>query len=80
MLDELAEEQRMPWTCELANDADHVLRQTDEIVVTADSVVLDHCGPWMNLATLVVEQSGVPQRLAPLDGHGMVAAAAQWPR
>ena len=78
MLEELAEEQRMPWSCELADDADHVLRQTDEIVVTADSVVLDHCGSWLNLATLVVENSRIPQRLAPLDGHGIAAAAAQW--
>ena len=38
------------WTVELLNNPDAELRDSIEIVATADSVVLDCCGRWYNLA------------------------------
>ena len=38
------------WSVELVPDPDAVLAQTDQVVATADSVILDHCHAWFNLA------------------------------
>jgi hypothetical protein len=38
------------WRVELVLDPDKVLAKAEEVVVTADSVVLDQCGPWFPLA------------------------------
>ena len=45
-----------PWTVELVADPDPVLAGATEIVATADSVILDGCGRWLNLARYVVEE------------------------
>ena len=78
MLESLGSELKMAWTCELANDADQVLEQTDDVVVTADCVILDHGGPWLNLASLVTAECTVPTKLVPLDGRHTALAAEPW--
>lgn len=57
---DLAAEQGWSWEVELVNNPDAALRQVVHPVATADSAILDACGPWVNLARTVVEQS-VPQ-------------------
>lgn len=52
---EIAVQQGWPWTVELVADPDPILAESHEIVATADSVILDRCGPWLNLARRVVE-------------------------
>lgn len=54
---ELADVQGWPWEVELVNNPDAELRSVEEttILVTADSVILDDCGPWWNLARQIVE-------------------------
>ncbi len=52
---EIAAHQGWPWTVELVAAPDPLLAATTEIVATADSVILDRCGPWLNLARQVVE-------------------------
>lgn len=56
LLRELAAERAWPWEVELVDNPDRDLRATREVVATADSAVLDRCGPWFNLARHVVEQ------------------------
>jgi hypothetical protein len=43
------------WTVELVDDPDPVLRNSVEVVATADSAILDHCKRWFNLARDVIE-------------------------
>ena len=50
IIEELAAEHDWPWEVELADNPDAVLKDTTDIVASADSVVLDACGPWVNLA------------------------------
>ncbi len=52
---ELAARYRWPWTVELVADPDPLLTATGEIVATADSVILDGCGRWFNLARHVID-------------------------
>jgi hypothetical protein len=45
------------WRVELVFDPDKVLvAARDELVVTADSVILDGCGAWLSLARAVVSE------------------------
>ncbi len=43
------------WTVELVDDPDPVLKNSVEVVATADSAILDHCPRWFNLARDVIE-------------------------
>ena len=45
---------------ELSFSPDHVLSHTDEIIATADGIVLDRCQRWVNLARLLIAER-IPQ-------------------
>jgi len=53
---ELAEKDAWNWQVELLLSPDVELKQTDLMVATSDSVVLDHCKRWINLTTEIIEQ------------------------
>jgi hypothetical protein len=46
--------QGWPWRVELVQNPDPLLAAAQEIVATADSMVLDRCARWFNLAAEVV--------------------------
>ncbi len=52
---ETAKASGWPWTVELVDSPDPVLKKSREIIATADSAILDHCECWFNLARDVVE-------------------------
>jgi hypothetical protein len=68
VLQEAAEHCR-DWPVELVDSPDRLLKQSSEIVATADSAILD-CGPrWLNLARHVVEATCPDARVVDLrDG------------
>lgn len=45
------------WTVELVHDADVPLASATEVVASADSVILDRCDQWVNLARYVVREN-----------------------
>jgi hypothetical protein len=47
------------WNVQIVPNPDAVLGASRDLVATADSVVLDRCGPWINLPRVIV-QSHVP--------------------
>jgi hypothetical protein len=55
MVEEIASRRGWNWTVELVNNPDALLRESPEIVATADSAILDRCGRWFNLARDVIE-------------------------
>jgi hypothetical protein len=55
MLRETAKAAGWDWTVDLVDDPDPVLGASAEIVATADSVILDRCQRWFNLARHVIE-------------------------
>ena len=55
LLESLAERNQWPWTVELVPNPDTLLIQSSQLVVTADSMVLDRCASWLNLARAVVQ-------------------------
>ena len=48
------------WQVELVFNPDKVLAEATQVVATSDSVILDRCARWVNLARLVIGQA-VPQ-------------------
>lgn len=52
----LAERHGWPWEVRLEFSPDRLLSQTNQLVATSDSVVLDHCTRWCNAAHAIVSQ------------------------
>ncbi len=56
LIDELADQNNWDWEVELLLSPDAELKKTDLIVASSDSVILDGCRRWVNLATAIIEQ------------------------
>jgi hypothetical protein len=56
MLLEFADEHDWDWSVELVPNPDPLLVKALEVVASADSVVLDGCRRWINLAQSIVTQ------------------------
>ena len=50
IIEDLAAERGWTWQVELVHDPDAELAQSDAVIATADSGILDLCGTWCNLA------------------------------
>lgn len=66
IIEDLAGERGWAWRVELVHDPDAELIQSDAIVATADSGILDLCGSWLNLARDTVERHIVDAWVAEL--------------
>ena len=53
IMEELAAAAGWPWRVELVADPDACCAAADQIVATADSVILDRAAAWFNLARTV---------------------------
>jgi len=53
---EVAEGKGWDWDIQIVPNPDAVLSRSNGIVASADSVILDACQSWMNLARLVIER------------------------
>jgi hypothetical protein len=51
---ELAEKNNWQWNIELSISPDYELIRTEDIAVSSDSVVLDNCKQWTNLAADII--------------------------
>ena len=56
LVGELANENKWNWEIELLLSPDAELIKTDLIVASSDSVILDGCRQWVNLATEIIRQ------------------------
>ncbi len=56
LISELAEKNKWDWQIELFMNPDTELMKTDLIVATSDSVILDNCQNWINLAAEIITQ------------------------
>jgi len=56
LIGELASENEWDWEIELLTSPDAKLIKTDLTVASSDSVVLDNCKSWVNLARAIIEK------------------------
>lgn len=68
ILREMAEARGWDWQIEIVPNPDAVLSAADELVCTADSVILDRCRRWFNLAEHVVQRASAARRIVRLHG------------
>jgi hypothetical protein len=54
-MEQLADENNWGWEIQLVTSPDAVLIKTDLTVVSSDSVILDGCKTWVNLAADIIE-------------------------
>ncbi len=54
LIAQIARDNKWPWDVRLSLNPDAELRDTDLIVATTDSVILDACPKWTNLAAEIV--------------------------
>jgi hypothetical protein len=59
MLEQLSQRNWSWWTIDIVPNPDAILSSSDKIVATADSVILDRCQRWFNLADAVIHH--IPQ-------------------
>ncbi len=56
LIGELAEKNNWNWEIELLLSPDAKLKKSDAVVASSDSVVLDECRNWVNLATEIIKK------------------------
>lgn len=67
LIGELAQESNWNWEIELLTSPDAKLIKTDLTVASSDSVVLDGCKSWVNLARAIIEGKLPKARLVDLS-------------
>jgi hypothetical protein len=70
LISELARDSNWNWEIELLLSPDAELKKTDLIVASSDSVVLDCCKKWGNLATEIIKSKLSSVRVIDLSGQG----------
>ncbi len=55
LLREFAEANEYPWTTQLVHNPDKVLAASDEIIISSDAWILDHCQQWFNMNKWILE-------------------------
>jgi len=66
LIEGLAEENRWGWNVELTISPDARLIKSDMVAASTDSVVLDRCGRWVNLAAKIIQSRIESARLVDL--------------
>ena len=65
-MEALAGERGWPWQVELVPNPDEVLAASADVIVTADSVILDRCRQWFNLAREIIDRHVPEATVVPL--------------
>lgn len=64
---QVAQQQARQWQVEVVPSPDAVLSRSQAVVASADSVILDACRRWFNLARIVIEARLPDSRVVTLD-------------
>lgn len=67
LIQDVAADRGWNWTVDLDHNPDHRLVQGDQVVVSSDSWVLDHCSAWVNAARELIESRIPHARVVPLS-------------
>jgi len=70
LIGELARKNKWDWGILLLLSPDAELKKTNLIVASSDSVVLDGCGRWVNLATEIIRNKLPSAKVIDLSGSG----------
>jgi len=68
LIGELAQKNNWNWNVELLLSPDAELKKTNLIVASSDSIVLDGCGSWINLAAEIIKNKLPSVKVIDLSG------------
>jgi hypothetical protein len=68
LIGQLAGENNWNWEIQLLQSPDAELKKSDSVVASSDSVVLDECRSWVNLATEIINKKLVYAKVIDLAG------------
>ena len=68
LIGELARDNNWNWEIELLFSPDAELKKTDAVVASSDSIVLNDCKRWANLATEIIKEKLASVRVIDLSG------------
>lgn len=71
LMEKLSQAHHWPWDIELSLNPDAVLKTSGAMVVTSDSVILDYCPRWINLAAEIIHTEIPSARVFCLGTDGM---------
>ncbi len=74
IIEHYAAEHSLDWTVELLANPDKALIESNHIIASSDSVVLDGCTQWLNLAGYIIDSIGDICELHLLDIRGKTQA------
>jgi hypothetical protein len=63
---QFAAERALPWQVELAYNPDDVLAQSENVIATSDSIILNRCRRWFNLARCIVDNCAPHAWIVPM--------------
>jgi len=67
LIHEIAATKGWRWEAELVRDPDPLLIASEQPIVSADSMVLEGCGRWLNLAREIISQSDYQSFVVPMQ-------------
>jgi hypothetical protein len=67
LVEQTAAERSLAWSAELVDNPDPILKQSREIVASADSAILDASPSWFNLARHAIERASAGGRVIDLS-------------
>ncbi len=70
LIAQIGRENNWPWEIRLTISPDAELSKTDTIIVSTDSVILDACQRWVNLATEIIQRKGTSAKIIDLSAGG----------
>jgi hypothetical protein len=69
LIEQIVADRSPPWLVRLTDQTDKTIIDSEAIVASADSAILDRCDRWVNLARLVVESSIPDAWIVDLTDH-----------
>jgi hypothetical protein len=70
MIHKIAAARQWHWNVEVVADPDPLLAAAPDIIITADSIILDRCRQWFNLAREAIDHSVPDARIVRLGPAG----------
>ena len=64
---DVAQKHGWPWSVELDFNPDKTLAESEHVISTADSAILDRCARWVNLVAMVIQQHAPQARVVDLS-------------
>jgi hypothetical protein len=68
LITDIANQNSWPWSVQLTFSPDKQMMISDNIIATTDSIILDNCTKWINLASDIIKEKLPRRKVLDLSG------------